>query len=85
MHKKMEAEAAWHRGNKVAEAGCAGLGNLAYEPSVHRGVSAGDSDSSREETLEEAWTRGRCTNGGREFGLKGGGKEEKKDPRDAEK
>lgn len=50
MHKKMEAEAAWHRGNKVAEAGCAGLGNLAYKPSVHRGVSAGDSDSSREDT-----------------------------------
>lgn len=81
----MEVEVVWHRGNNVAEADRDGLGNLAYKPSVHRGVLAEDSDSSGEDKVEEAQTRGRPTNEGREFGLKGVGKEEEKNPRDIEK
>ena len=84
VHKKMEVEVVWHRGNNVAERDGDGLRSWAYKPSGHRGVSTGNSGSSREDKPEEVQTSGRSTNKKGESGLKGGDKEENKDPGDTE-
>lgn len=84
MHKKVEVEAVWHRGNNLAERDRDGLRIWACKPSSLRGASTGHLGSRREDKLEEAQTSGRSTNKRREPRLRDGEKEENKDPRDTE-